>query len=37
MRKKMKKRANRKNFSRTASRVHKKNLRKKVSRGGYRL
>ncbi len=37
MRKRMKKRANKKNFRRTASRVHKKNLRRKVSRGGYRL
>lgn len=37
MRKRLKKRANKKNFRRTASRVHKKNLRKKVSRGGYRL
>lgn len=37
MRKRLKKRANKKNFRRTASRVHKKNLRRKVSRGGYRL
>lgn len=37
MRKRLKKRANKKNFRRTASRVHKKNLRRKVSRGGFRL
>lgn len=34
---KLKKRANRKNFTRTARRIHKKNLRKNVSRGGYAL
>ncbi len=37
MRKRLKKRANKKNFRRTASRVHKKNLRRKISRGGFRL
>lgn len=31
------KRASRKMFQRTAKRVHKKNLRKTLSRGGYHL
>lgn len=34
---KLRRKANRKNFIRTAKRVHKKNLRKTVARGGYSL
>lgn len=30
-------RKNRRNFSRVARRVHRKNLRGSISRGGYRL
>lgn len=37
MRKKMSKRASNKNFKRTARKVHSKNLRKVISRGGYML
>lgn len=37
MRKKLSKRASRKNFSRTARKVSRKNLRKVLSRGGYSL
>lgn len=36
-RKKMSKRASRKNFSRTARKVKAKNLRKVLHRGGYEL
>lgn len=36
-RKRLSKRYNRKNFSRTARKVHKKNLGRRVSRGGIRL
>lgn len=36
-RKKLSKRVNRRLFSRTARRVHKKNLVKRVSRGGIRF
>lgn len=34
---KLRRKANRKNFTRTARKVHRKNLRKNVSRGGYQL
>lgn len=37
MRRRLSKRASRKNFSRTARKVSKKNLRKVLSRGGYAL
>lgn len=37
MRRKLSKRANRRNFRYTASRVHKKNLVRRVSRGGIWL
>lgn len=36
-RKKLSKRFNKRNFSRTARKVHKKNLVRHVSRGGIRL
>lgn len=36
-RRKLSKRSNRKNFSRSASKIHRKNLKRRVSRGGYRL
>lgn len=36
-RKKLSRRFNRRNFSRTARRVHKRNLVRRVSRGGIRL
>lgn len=36
-RKRLSKRANRRLFARTARRVHKKNLVKRVSRGGIRF
>lgn len=36
-RRRMSKRANKRNFSYTARRVHKKNIYKGVSRGGIRL
>lgn len=36
-RKRIPKRYNRKNFSRTARRIHKANLVRKVSRGGIRF
>ena len=34
---KLRKRMNKLNFKRTASKVHKKNLKRKVFRGGIRL
>lgn len=37
MRKRLKKRANKRNFAYTAKKTHKKNLYGKSSRGGYRL
>lgn len=37
MRKLLSKRVNKKNFSHTARKVHKKNLYKHISRGGRRL
>ena len=37
MRRRMSKRASRKNFARTARKVSRKNLRKVLSRGGYSL
>lgn len=37
MRKRLSKRANRRNFRYSASRVHKKNLVRHVPRGGIRL
>ena len=36
-RKRLSKRFNRSNFSRTARRVHKRNLVRRVSRGGIRM
>lgn len=36
-RKKLSRRFNRRNFSRTARKVHKRNLVRRVSRGGIRL
>lgn len=36
-RKKMSKKANIRNFKRTASRVHRRNLKRRKTRGGYRL
>lgn len=36
-RRKLSKRFNRRNFSRTARKVHKRNLVRRVSRGGIRL
>lgn len=36
-RKRLSKRFNKRNFSRTARKVHKKNLIRKVSRGGIRF
>lgn len=36
-RKKLSKRYNKRNFSRTARKVHKKNLFRRVSRGGIRM
>lgn len=36
-RRKMSKRGNIRNFKRTASKVHRKNLRRHKTRGGYRL
>ena len=36
-RKRLSKRFNRRNFSRTARRVHKRNLVRRVSRGGIRM
>ncbi len=36
-RKRLTKKSNIRNFKRTASRVHKKNLRRRKTRGGYRL
>lgn len=37
MRKRLSKRASRKNFVRTARKVSRRNLRKKLARGGYML
>lgn len=37
MRIRLSKRMNKKNFSRTASKTHKKNLKRKTFRGGIRL
>ena len=37
MRKRLTKRASKKNFARTARKVNKKNLRKVLHRGGYML
>lgn len=37
MRKRLSLRASRKNFKRTARKIHAKNLYKYVARGGYRL
>lgn len=37
MRKRLSKRASKKNFKRTARKVHAKNMRKVISRGGYCL
>lgn len=37
MRKRMSKRASRANFRRVATRVRRRNLRKRLSRGGYML
>lgn len=36
-RKRLSRRFNRRNFSRTARKVHKKNLTKRISRGGIRF
>lgn len=36
-RKKLSKRFNRRNFTRTARRVHKRNLGRRISRGGIRF
>lgn len=37
MRKHLSRRRSRRLFRRTASKVHRRNLRRKLSRGGYRL
>lgn len=37
MRKRLSKKRSKRLFRRTASRVHKKNLKRRIYRGGYRL
>ncbi len=37
MRKRLNKKASKRNFTRTARNVHPKNIRKNLSRGGYQI